>query len=165
MGPVDPVPREYRSASGEPETARSPKDVRKHKQGCDMWGHPTCQLTPTRGYQGTVLIHGSIGTGAFSNSPALYAPLNVPPDPHGSTSPCYGPPLTDPNPSRLAMECLFCHPPPKKRTDKAIDLLAGNSKSRRRPFPRKVTISLQCRERHPLPGSFAGRSSRLLIVV
>ena len=64
-----------------------------------------------------------------------------------------------------AMECLFCHPPPQKRTDKAIDLLAGNSKSRHRPFPRKVTISLHCRERHPLPGSFAGRSSRLLIVV
>ena len=27
-----------------------------------MWGHPTCQLTPTRGNQGTVLNHGSKGT-------------------------------------------------------------------------------------------------------
>ena len=38
-----------------------------------------------------------------------------------------------------AMECLFC---PEERTDKAIDLLAGDGKSRHRPFPRKVTVGL-----------------------
>ena len=54
------------------------KDVRKHKRGCDMRSKPTCQHTPTRGYQGTVLIHGSLGTGAFSNSPALYSSLTSP---------------------------------------------------------------------------------------
>ena len=53
------------------------------------------------------------------------------------------------------MGCLFCHPPPEERTDEAIDLLAGDSKSRHRPFPRKVTIGQKCGERHPLPGSFA----------
>ena len=64
---------------GEPrDTARSPKDVRKHKRGCDMRSNPTCQHTPTRGYQGTVLIHGSLGTGAFSNSPALNPSLTSP---------------------------------------------------------------------------------------
>ena len=64
---------------GEPrDTARSPKDVRKHKRGCDMRSNPTCQHTPTRGYQGTVLIHGSLGTGAFSNSPALYTSFTSP---------------------------------------------------------------------------------------
>ena len=40
-----------------------------------MRSNPTCQHTPTRGYQGTVLIHGSLGTGVFSNSPALYLSL------------------------------------------------------------------------------------------
>ena len=32
----------------------------------DTLGKPSdaCQHTPTRGYQGTVLIHGSLGTGA-----------------------------------------------------------------------------------------------------
>ena len=43
-----------------------------------MRSNPTCQHTPTRGYQGTVLIHGSLGTGAFSNSPALYWSLTSP---------------------------------------------------------------------------------------
>lgn len=43
-----------------------------------MRSNPTCQHTPTRGYQGTVLIHGSLGTGAFSNSPALYDSLTSP---------------------------------------------------------------------------------------
>ena len=43
-----------------------------------MRSNPTCQHTPTRGYQGTVSIHGSLGTGAFSNSPALYDSLTSP---------------------------------------------------------------------------------------
>ena len=43
-----------------------------------MRSNPTCQHTPTRGYQGTVSIHGSLGTGAFSNSPALYFSLTSP---------------------------------------------------------------------------------------
>ena len=43
-----------------------------------MRSNPTCQHTPTRGYQGTVSIHGSLGTGAFSNSPALYLSLTSP---------------------------------------------------------------------------------------
>ena len=79
MRPVGPVPRVYRSVREKPrDTARSPKDVRKHKRGCDMRSNPTCQHTPTRGYQGTVSIHGSLGTGAFSNSPALYSSLTSP---------------------------------------------------------------------------------------
>ena len=63
-----------------------------------MRSNPTCQHTPTRGYQGTVLIHGSLGTGAFSNSPALYTQFNVPPDPLGSTSPCCAHGIGDPIP-------------------------------------------------------------------
>ena len=66
-----------------------------------MRSNPTCQHTPTRGYQGTVLIHGSLGTGAFSNSPALYLQFNVPPDPHGSTSPCSWHGIGDPIPLPL----------------------------------------------------------------
>ena len=43
-----------------------------------MRSNPTCQHTPTRGYEGTVSVHGSLGTGAFSNSPALYYSLTSP---------------------------------------------------------------------------------------
>ena len=83
---------------GEPrDTARSPKDVRKHKRGFDMRSNPTCQHTPTRGYQGTVLIHGSQGRGPTA-TPLRYAQFNVPPDPLGSTSPCCTHGIGDPIP-------------------------------------------------------------------
>ena len=41
-----------------------------------------------------------------------------------------------------ASECLFCNPPPEECTDETINLLAGDSKPRHRPFPRQVTIDL-----------------------
>ena len=71
-----------------------------------MRSNPTCQHTPTRGYQGTVLIHGSLGTGAFSNSPALYQQFNVPPDPLGSTSPCLGHGIGDPIVAPVGDSCF-----------------------------------------------------------
>ena len=49
---------------------------------------PTSQHTPTRENQGTVSVHGSLGTGVFSVTPARHCEFNVPPDPRGSTSPC-----------------------------------------------------------------------------
>ena len=45
-----------------------------------------------------MFIHGSIGTEAISNSPALKPQFNVPPDPHGSTPPCSGRGIGDPIP-------------------------------------------------------------------
>ena len=75
-----------------------------------MRSNPTCQHTPTRGYQGTVFKSRFLRDGdlqqlpcfffrptpygfrqvvqhvTFSNSPALYYQFNVPPDPLGSTS-------------------------------------------------------------------------------
>ena len=74
-----------------------------------MWGHPTCQLTPTREYQDTVFIHGSLGTGAFSNSPALYNRLTSPRTLSGPPLPVQRMPLTGPNPSglRCVSLCLF----------------------------------------------------------
>ena len=43
---------------------------------------------------------------------------------------------------RGAMECLFSHSPPEERADKAVDLLAGDSKPRHRPFSRQVAVDL-----------------------
>ena len=42
---------------------------------------PTSQHTPTRENQGTVSVHGSLGTGVFSVTPALYLSLMVTMDP------------------------------------------------------------------------------------
>ena len=47
-----------------------------------------------------MFIHGSLGTGAFSNSPALNGQFNVPPDPLGSTSPCSAHASDGPQPVR-----------------------------------------------------------------
>ena len=66
---------------------------------------------------------------------------------------------------RGAMESLLSHSPPEERADKAVDLLAGDSKPRHRPFSRQVTVDLYGGERHLLPVSFSGGSRCLLIVV
>ena len=42
-----------------------------------MRSNPTCQHTRTRGYQGTVLIHGSLGTEAQQLTSAIHQ-FNVP---------------------------------------------------------------------------------------
>ena len=47
-----------------------------------------------------MFIHGSLGTGALSNSPALYVQFNVFSDPHGSTSPCSAHASDGPQPVR-----------------------------------------------------------------
>ena len=43
---------------------------------------------PTRRYHSRMLIRPSLGTRAFSISPALYCKFNVPPDPRGPTAAC-----------------------------------------------------------------------------
>ena len=57
-----------------------------------------------------MLIHGSLGTGAFSNSPALYRQFNVPPDPLGSTSPCSEHGIGDPIPLPTQVDGGHCEP-------------------------------------------------------
>ena len=43
-----------------------------------MRSNPTCQHTPTRGYQGTVFNSRFVREGAYSNSPALCSSLTPP---------------------------------------------------------------------------------------
>ena len=86
-----------------------------------MRSNPTCQHTPTRGYQGTVSIHGSLGTGAFSNSPALYFSLTSPRTLSGPPPPVPGMVLGTPSPypepaegSKVAFGRLLLLPVTKK---------------------------------------------------
>ena len=64
--------------------------------------------TPTRLYHSIMFIHDSLGTGAFSNSPALYCVFNVPPDPRGPTAACWRHPSGSLSPSGNATNNTVC---------------------------------------------------------
>ena len=59
---------------------------------------PTSQHTPTREGRGTVSVHGSLGTGVFSVTPALYCSLTSPRTLAGPPLPVLRMPLGGPQP-------------------------------------------------------------------